>query len=156
MFDRSTTVRAWLPRSTVDQQFQTEVLKVLGTCTGIKQGSALVDGSPQDGLYRFGQQFVSDQGDTPGRSRGVDARHKKRFVGVDVADSSHDALVQEKLSYRRLTAAASLVEVGTVKGLIKGFRPVVCEQRMSVRVILGPDDQPETAIIIETQIRPVV
>lgn len=76
------------------------------------------------------------------------ARRKKGFVGVDVADSSDDPLIHDKLLERSPAAAALAIEISTTEGLIKGLRAEVRQHWMPERVIHGPDDQPETSIII--------
>jgi|WetSurMetagenome_2_1015567.scaffolds.fasta_scaffold02961_7 hypothetical protein len=152
MLKGSTTVWAWLRGSAIDQQFPPEVLKVLGTRRRSKKSSTLLDGGLQNCPDGFGQQLIAAPGDLAGRPCGMNPRREECFIGVNVADSRYYALVQQKLPYRRFAAAAPAVKISAGECLAKRFRTMVCKQRVLQRIILSPEDQPETAIVIETEI----
>ncbi len=77
--------------------------------------TACFDGSRQYGAHGFDQALAALLSDASSRRTRRDAREMERLADVDVAKTSHDALIEQQRLYRRLSTRNGAAEIAGCK-----------------------------------------
>ena len=122
--DRRTTIRARLTGFSINQKLLHKVTGIAILVVEIAQcGSALLDGTAQHLFYGRCQAGIAHHRDVSSGSKRMDAAHKERFVGVDVADSDNDSAIHNKIFYCCPAPPGVVMQMLAVEKIGQRLRP---------------------------------
>lgn len=114
---------AGLARAPVDARLAAIV--AIGACEIpeiTERGAASADAGLQD-LHQGGPQALKGlRVEAPCGGVGVDAGRKQRLIGIDIADSGHQGLIEQGALDRSAGAPQPLLKMGCIESWIEGFR----------------------------------
>lgn len=150
--DEPAAGEAGFPAAPIDVELQLEVARPPFPVAVIAQGGPPVaQRRLENPLNARHQAIEALAGDPPGRLQRIQARAKKRLVGVDVPDAGDNTAVHEEGLDRHPAAAGGVEEIGACQSVFQGFRPEARHKRVLQGVAGRPQHPAETPRVMETQ-----
>ena len=119
---------AWMPSPSIDPCLASIVSIHPFKITEITEGGApSSDADLKHGHQSFTQRLKLLHFETPSRREGHDACAEEAFIGIDVADSSHESLVEKGRFDWPATSLEFLLHIRAGEDRAEGFRSKAAE-----------------------------
>ena len=119
---------AWMPSPSIDPCLASIVSIHPFKITEITEGGATgSDADLKDGHQSLTQRLKLLHLETASRREGHDASAEEAFIGIDIAHSSHESLVEEGCFDWPATALESLLQIRAREDRTEGFRSEAAE-----------------------------